>query len=145
MVRIIKPLKYLLCAIAIMGAVQVSAQEKRPDPEIATDARPLLLTPKDKDFLQLWFYEQVLKMSLDSTGRDDYASLLTYYTYRMSRITLPKYGFTEAEQREEFDRLVRELNNEMEDFLNHADYKIHMDSFGKIEDLVYKKRGWTKK
>lgn len=139
-----KQLKYLLCAIALLAAVQVSAQEKETEPEIAPDGRQLLFTSKDKDFLQLWFYEQVLKMSLDSEGRDDYASLLTYYTYRMSRITLPKYEYTEAEQKEEFDRLARQLDEEMQDFLNEKDYQVHLESWTKIEDKVYQKRGWTK-
>lgn len=139
-----KQLKYLLCVIALLAAVQVSAQEKETEPEIAPDGRQLLFTSKDKDFLQLWFYEQVLKMSLDSEGRDDYASLLTYYTYRMSRITLPKYEYTEAEQKEEFDRLARQLDEEMQDFLNEKDYQVHLESWTKIEDKVYQKRGWTK-
>jgi|GEM_PF-6302354 len=137
-------IKYLLAAIALVSTLQLSAQETDSEFEIAPDGRELLLTPKDKDFLQLWFYEQVLKMTLDSEGRDDYSSLLTYYTYRMGRITLPKYGYTDAEQQQEFDRLVGELNDEMEDFLNEEDYKVHMESFGKIEELVYKKKGWTK-
>lgn len=137
-------IKYILAAIALVSTLQLSAQEKETEPMIALDGRELLFTSKDKDFLQLWFYEQMLKMSLNEQGREDYSSLLTYYTYRMGRITLPKYEYTEAEQKAEFDRLVVELNKEMEDFLNEGDFKVHMESFSRIEELVYQKRGWTK-
>ena len=137
-------IRYILAAIALVSTLQLSAQEKDSEPRIAPDGRQLLLTSKDKDFLQLWFYERMLEMSLDPQGREDYSSLLTYYTYRMGRITLPKYEYTEAEQQAEFDRLVREMNKEMHDFLSKEDYKIHVESFTKIEEMLYKKRGWTK-
>ena len=137
-------IKYILAAIALVSTLQLSAQEKDTEPRIAPDGRELLLTSKDKDFLQLWFYERMLEMSLDKQGREDYSSLLTYYTYRMGRVTLPKYEYTDAEQQAEFDRLVKAMNKDMHDFLSEDDYKIHEESFTKIEDMVYKKKGWTK-
>ena len=66
-------IRYILAAIALVSTLQLSAQEKDSEPRIAPDGRQLLLTSKDKDFLQLWFYERMLEMSLDPQGREDYS------------------------------------------------------------------------
>lgn len=81
-------------------------------------------------------------MDLNQEGRDDYLSLLNYYTYKMSRLGLKKYGYTDAERKAKFDGLVDDFNEDMEDLLSPADYKIHQESFKKIEKLVYDKRDW---
>lgn len=110
--------------------------------EKVDDEKEFIFTSKDKDYLQYWHYEQILQMDLTENGRDGYLSLLNYYTYKMSRLGLSKYGYTDAERKTKFDALVIKLNGEMKDLLNTHDYKIHEESFKKIIKLVYDKRNW---
>lgn len=102
----------------------------------------VIFSPQDKDYLQLWHYEQIVQMKLGAEGRDNYLSLLNYYTYKMSRLGLKKYGYTDAERKVKFDDLVDKLNADMKDLLKPADYTVHKESFKKIEKLVYDKRNW---
>ena len=83
-------------------------------------------------------------MDLDQEGVDDYSSLLLYYTYKMGRLRLAKYNYSDSEMKAEFDRLVVQLNLEMKDFLSDKDYDIHIESFKLIEDVVYKKKKWER-
>ncbi|MGO3184325.1 MAG: hypothetical protein ACTIJ9_15975 [Aequorivita sp.] len=134
-------MKYvLLVSIVFCFSLNSQAQEK------AVDENPfeteLIFTSQDKDYLQLWHYEQVLQMDLDQEGRDNYLSLLNYYTYKMSRLGLRKYGYTDGERNEKFNDLVDDLNADMKDLLSPTDYKIHKESFKKIEKLVKDKRDW---
>lgn len=101
-----------------------------------------IFTDQDKDFLQLWYYEQILKMDLDEDGRDNYRTLLTYYTYRMGKLVLPKYGYSNAEQKTRFDDLTQKLHAEMKDLLNDQNYAIHLESFERIKEKVYKAKEW---
>ena len=136
-----KSLFLLLLLISVSSFGQVNTLDEI-DTLATTQKR--LFTPKDKDFLQLWYFDQVLKMQLKETQRDDYLGLLTYYTYKMGRLSLPKYKFTDVEMKVRFDELVVGLNDEMKDYLSPENFAIHVESFSKIESLIYKKRGWEK-
>ena len=135
--KIIKLLCLFLALLALpttLSAQDESAEAQQYEP---------IFTDKDKSFLRLWYYEQVLKMNLQEDQQDDYYTLLTFYTYKMTKLALPKYGFTDAEQKQKFDELTARLNADMKDFLSAENYKIHVESFSNIMDKVYAKRGWT--
>lgn len=127
-----------LCAFIVQNATfaQTTTLESTENEQLFTD--------KDKDFFQLWYYDQVLKMQLDEEARGDYLALLQYYTFKMTRLGLAKYNYTDAEQKMKFDQLVKKMNAEMMDYLSNANYMIHKQSFTKIEDAVYKKKNWKK-
>ncbi|MDC7998052.1 hypothetical protein [Gilvibacter sediminis] len=135
--KIIKLLCLFLALLALptsLAAQDESAEAQQYEP---------IFTDKDKSFLRLWYYEQVLKMNLEEDQQDDYYTLLTFYTYKMTKLALPKYGYTDAEQKQKFDELTARLNADMKDFLSPENYKIHVESFSNIMDKVYAKRGWT--
>ena len=131
----------LLIFISASSFGQVNNLDK-VDTLVTTQER--LFTPKDRDFLQLWYFDQVLKMQLTENERYDYLGLLTYYTYKMGRLSLPKYMNTDAEMKMRFDELVIRLNDEMKDYLSPENFAIHAESFYKIEALIYKKKDWGK-
>ncbi|MGO3183191.1 MAG: hypothetical protein ACTIJ9_10195 [Aequorivita sp.] len=101
-----------------------------------------IFTAKDKDFLQQWHYDQILKMDLKDEGRFEYLATLNQYTYKMSRLGLPKYHYTNAERKHEFEKLVDKLDAAMKNTLSPSNYIIHHESFDKIEQIVYEKRNW---
>lgn len=101
-----------------------------------------LFTDKDRDFLQLWYYEQMLEMDLDEDERYDYLAVLHFYTYKMGHLTHPKYNYSEAELKQKFDELVAKINVEMKDYLNDKNFNIHQKNFGRIVELIYQKKGW---
>ncbi len=106
------------------------------------DDRVESFTSKEKDFLQLWHYDQVLKMDLNEQDRDEYFSMLNQYTYKMSRLGLPQYHNTDAERKFKFDELADKLDASMKKTLSKGNYIIHHESFDQIEHIVYKKRNW---
>jgi hypothetical protein len=114
--------------------------------QIATEpvARERLFTDKDRDFLQLWYHEQMQQMDMDEEGRYDYLALLNYHTYKMGQLTHPKNNYTDSEQKELFDLQVEKLSAEMKDFLSKEDYEIHQANFGRIVELIYNKKGWER-
>lgn len=101
-----------------------------------------IFTSKDKDYLQLWHYDQVLKMELNELERDNYYAVLNNYTYKMSKLGSPKFQYTTSERKREFEKLSDKLDGIMKSTLSSNDYKIHHESFDKIEHIVYEKRNW---
>lgn len=132
--------KKLICIVAIVALCPLGLNAQTNDS--AQEPYEQIFTDKDKDFLQLWYYEQVLKMQLNEEQRENYLTFLTYYTYKMSALPRPKYGYTEAEQKEKFDDLVKQCNAEMKDLLSPENYEIHYESFNTIVEKVYQAKGW---
>ena len=133
---------YLLLLGALLSFCPQDIQAQEAE-EVDPIHQPIF-TDKDKDFLQMWYYEQILKMDLDEDGRDNYRTLLTYYTYRMGKLPLPKYEYSDAEQKKRFDALVVKCNEEMKELLTEANYAIHLKSFTTIVEKVYKAKEWAK-
>lgn len=100
--------QFLIACVFLLLFSNGFAQEKMVDQK--TNDSEQIFTSKDKDYLQLWYYEQLLKMDLNEESRDGYLSLLNYYTYKMSRLGLPKYKLTDSERKKKFDELVVKLN-----------------------------------
>lgn len=101
-----------------------------------------IFTAKDKDYLQQWHYDQVLKMGLSEKDRDEYFTILNRFTYKMSRLGLSKYHYTSTERKNKFDELAEKLDAEMKNKLTPDNYAIHQSSFNKIESIVYEKHNW---
>lgn len=106
------------------------------------DTEEKIFTSKDKDYLQQWHYEQILKMDISEKERDNYFAVLNNYTYKMSKLGSPKFDYTDAERNQKFDALAEKLKVEMKENLSPENFQIHYESFGKIKELVYEKRHW---
>ncbi len=134
-------IQFILASTISLFTLNTFANEifDAPESERKTEE---IFTSKDKDYLQLWHYDQVLKMKLSEGVRGHYFSVLNTYTYKMSKLGLPKYQYTDSERKHEFDKLSDKLDVIMKRTLSPANYLIHHDSFGKIEHIVYQKRNW---
>ncbi|MBV1924140.1 MAG: hypothetical protein KUG68_08940 [Flavobacteriaceae bacterium] len=88
-----KSFKLLILALLMLPISNANAQEKDQVKDTEDKIKPLF-TSKDKDFMQMWFYEQVLEMDLSEIQKEEYYSNLTYHVFKMSKLQLPKYGYT---------------------------------------------------
>ena len=132
---------FILLSTLFLLALNVFANETHVKLDI-NDEIVEILTSKDKDFLQLWHYDQVLKMDMNEQDRDEYFAILNQYTYKMSRLGLAQYHYTDAERKFKFDELADKLDAVMKKTLSESNYIIHEESFDKIEHLIYEKRNW---
>ncbi|WP_026451542.1 hypothetical protein [Aequorivita capsosiphonis] len=132
---------FLIASLLFLLSLNVFASEATIALDIH-DKDGEIFTAKDKDFLQQWHYKQVLKMKITEKDRDEYFSRLNQFTYKMSRLGLPEYHYTDAERKHEFERLVDKLDAVMKNTLSPSNYIIHHKSFDRIEDIVYEKRNW---
>lgn len=127
----------------ILFLLTLNAFANKMDVELdINDKTEEIFTSKDKDYLQLWHYEEVLKMDINEEDCDEYFSRLNQYTYKMSRLGLPEYNYTDAERKYKFDELADKLDASMKKTLSPSNYIIHHESFDKIEHIVYEKRNW---
>ena len=136
-----KSMKIALIIFLLLPLGTVNAQEKDNANE---NEKENLFSSKDKDFLQMWFYEQVLEMNLSEDQKEEYYTNLLYHTYKMSKLELKKYGYTDEEVKLKFDEQVKKLNSEMKEFLTKEQYEMHVTNFGTIVEKVYSKKNWTK-
>lgn len=132
---------FILASIFFLLSLNTFANEANIELDV-NDKNGKIFTTKDKDFLQQWHYNQVLQMDLNEEDLYDYFATLNQYTYKMSRLGLPKYQLTDAERKQKFDELVDKLDASMNKALSPSNYIIHLESFNKIEQIVYEKRNW---
>src|SRR5690606_37771354 len=104
------------------------------------DKTEKIFTSKDKDFLQQWHYKEVLKMDLNEKEIQTYFTVLNNFTYKMSRLGLPQYEYTDAERNKKFVELSNKLDATMKDILSPSNFSIHHESFNTIKEIVYEKR-----
>lgn len=124
-----KTIKLLLLIMLVLTVVNVNSQtlsqkeQQREDNEIA------LLTEEERSEIQLWFYQEVQKMSMDKETLNDYESNLLVYTSRMMRLNDKDQDYTHNEIINKFDTILDNLNDKMKDILSKEQYEIHEFNF----------------
>ncbi len=103
-----------------------------------------LYTSKENDNLQIFYAEQVKKMKLSDEVTEEYYMSLTYYTNKMGRLGAKDKNYSDSEMKTKFDGLVAELNTEMHEVLTDDQFQIHKETFNKIIESVYTRKGWKK-
>lgn len=132
---------FIITSILLVLTLNIFANEVNISLVVNDDTEDIF-TSKDKDFLQQWHYDQVLKMDLSEDEHDEYLSMLNNYTYKMSKLGLSKYQYTSVERKHKFDELADKLDMLMKHILSPSNYAIHQESFDQIENIVYEKRNW---
>ena len=131
-----------IISLSILLSLTLSVSAKELNFNDLNDDNKEIFTSKDKTFLQLGHYDEVLKMNLSEEATDEYFSRLYQYTFQMSRLGSDKFSYTSSERKNEFDKLVYKLEADMKNNLSPNNYKIHQKWFAQIENLIYEKRAW---
>jgi len=100
-----------------------------------------IYSSKEKDNLQMWFYEETNKMGLSEDVRDEYSSLVTDNVFDMRRLNDKDSENTPEEITVKFKKLVEKTNASVKPLLTDEQYEMHKKNFGKLTEAALKKQG----
>jgi hypothetical protein len=125
-----KRIKTIFIALFLIAFSNAFAQDNKTNEE--TKEKVALFTSAEKDNIQMWFYERVNEMSLTEATREQYYSIILYYSVKMGRLNDPKKGYTKDEVKTRFDSYVFKINDEVKLILTEEQYNEHQKNYGEI-------------
>ncbi len=127
-----------LSIIILLLAFSVNAQTKKKSED---NPRVEIFTPEEKDNLQRWFHEEVDKMALTEEQMDEYAHVITYYVYKISRLDDRDQYYTEAYFIRDLNVLLDNQNRDLQGFLTKEQLEKHNEIYGVFLNSAYKRWG----
>ena len=101
-----------------------------------------MFTVQERSNLQLWFYDEIKKMNLSDEVEEEYYRIVLHYAFYMTRLDDKDKDFTTDERKNEFEKIVGNLNSKVKNVLSESDYEAHLSTFNQILKSVYERSGW---
>ncbi len=102
-------------------------------------------TAKERDSMQIWFYNRATAMGLEGEKREEYYNIILYHTYKMARLDDKDKGYTPLEVRTKFDILIEKQHSEIKSILTPKQYTLYREKYDLILKSVFQRNGWEKK
>ena len=94
---------------------------------------------KEKDSIQIWFYNQTNKLDLTPKVRQEYSQILTDNVFDMKRVNDKDKGYTRKEQLEQLELISKKINSSVKPLLNENQYKKHLSNYEAIYNEIIRK------
>ncbi|TMM57076.1 hypothetical protein FEE95_11335 [Maribacter algarum] len=132
-----------LSLLFIFASVSLASSEfaYAQTPEEQKESENLFIS-KEKDSMQIWFYNRATAMGLKGEDREEYYNIILYHTFKMTRLEKKDKGYTPEEVRSKFDALVQKQHAEIKAILDEKQYAVYLDTYDKILKGVYERKGW---
>ena len=91
-----------------------------------------LFSSEERDNLQFWINDEIDKLGLSPKERDEYVSVILYYTVKISRLDDHDMGYEKDEILERFEELMNKMHAEMKTLLNADRYEQHLEIFKEL-------------
>lgn len=129
-------LKYLLALTIILSCFGVQSQEYDKKTRVVK-----IFTPEEKDNLQIWFHDEIIKMNFNEEEQDEYFSVINYYIVKIARLDDKDQDLTKEEFKKELNKYLNKQNAELLEILTNEQYEIHTDAYGRFLKAAYKRWG----
>ena len=101
-----------------------------------------IFTSQERDSLQLCFYDRATVMGVEGEKRDEFYNIVLYHTFKIKNLGKKEKGLTDDEIKVKFEALLKKQNQEVRQLLSDKQYNYYLETFGKILDSVYSRKGW---
>ncbi|MGB5820777.1 MAG: hypothetical protein WBG90_14925 [Saonia sp.] len=106
------------------------------------DKEVWLFTAKERDSMQIWFYNRVTDMGLSDNIREEYYHIILYHSYKMARLDDTDKGYAPEEVRAKFDALLLKQHKEVRAILSEEQYTIYLKTYDHLLKGVFDRKGW---
>ena len=127
--------RILIGALLFTLAVRVSGQQAKEDIKVT------IFTHEEKDNLQNWFLEELKRMELSQEQESQYHSVVTYYTYKMSRLDDLDQDWTREEFKEKLEEYRAKQDAELQQILSGDQFAMHQEIYGEFLRSAYRRWG----
>ncbi|WP_411029705.1 hypothetical protein [Spongiimicrobium sp. 3-5] len=103
-----------------------------------------LFTDKERDSMQIWFYNRATAMGLSDDIREEYYNIILYHSFKMARLDDKDRDFTPTEIRTRFDTLLAKQHSEVKAILNEEQFGLYLKKYDLLLKSVFERNGWDK-
>ena len=107
-----------------------------------TEDQNFIFNNRERDSLQLWFYDRATVMGLKDEKRDEFYNIVLYYSYKMRGLEKKEKGNSPEQVREKFEQLLTKQNEEVRAILDDKQYTYYLDTYDKLLKSVAQRKGW---
>lgn len=136
-----KTIKSILSIICVLTFINVNSQnvsQKQKQKE-RQENKVKLFTTQEFSNMHLWVYNQSLEMRLSKEVDNEYGSIMSMYTSRISRLDDKDKDFTHTEIIEQLNILIIKLNTSIQPILMHQQYTKHLEIINVIKRSIVNK------
>lgn len=123
---------HLFTCFFLISLLSVTAQNSTSKEQKLEENKVQIFTFEERDNLQIWFYEKVNEMGLTETKREEYYSVILYYSVKMNRLDDKDMGYTKAEVEQKLEELLKKQDIEIKKLLPKDAYKTHLENYGEL-------------
>ncbi|MEH6535371.1 MAG: hypothetical protein V7719_03185 [Psychroserpens sp.] len=134
-----KTFKLILIGICIFSFTNINAQHLSQKQIARKNNKVALFTTQEFSNLHIWFYNQVLDLKLSNEVEDQYAGIISKYTYRMSRLDDKDSDYSYDEILKEIPSLINEINKHTKPLFTDKQYNDHLKIMTSFEQTVLNK------
>lgn len=123
---------YLFTCFFLISLLSVNAQNPTLKEQKREENKIQIFTSEERDNLQIWFYEKVNEMGLTETKREEYYSVILYYSVKMNRLDDKDIGYTKVEVEQKLEELLKKQDVEIKKLLSKDKYEMHIENYGEL-------------
>lgn len=130
----------LIAAFMLFGSfcyAQVSTNDLKLKERMANKVE--IFSPKEKDSIQIWFYNRTSKLGMSPQVREKYTQIMTDNAFDMTRLSDKDKGYNKKEQLEQLEVISNKINTSVRPLLNDNQYEKHLANYEIIYDLIIKR------
>ncbi len=112
------------------------------DSSTSAKAKTSLFTSQERDSLQLWFYDRATVMRVENEKREEFYNIILYHSFKMRGLEKKEKGYSPKQIQEKFEKLLMKQHNEVKAILDEKQYAYYLDTYDKLLQDVYDRKGW---
>jgi len=129
-------MKRIFITLSLFACILVANGQK-----VSEEVKVTIFTHEEKDNLQNWFQEELKRMDLSQEQESQYNSIVTYYTYKMSRLDDLDQDWTRKEFKEKLEEYQAKQDAELKQILTEGQFAIHQELYGEFLRSAYRRWG----
>ena len=128
--------KNLILLMSILVITNANSQEWDK-----TTRKVEIFTHQERDYLQMWFHNEVNAMKFTEEELDEYYAVIFYYISKTSRLDDLDKGYTQEEFKKELNKYLTFQDKELKGMLSKEQFELHNKIYGEFLKLAYKRWG----
>ena len=126
-------LNFLLVIVVFLAScLSMKGQEMTQKQKEYEENKVEIFTLEERDNIQMWVQEEVVKMGLSEEEMGEYNKILLYYLGKLRRFDDKDMGNSKEEILQKLDELIIKQNEDVKEVLNEEQYEMHLEFYDKM-------------
>ena len=122
----------LVLMVFIASSLSMKGQEMTQKQKEYEENKVEIFTLEERDNIQMWVQEEVVKMGLSEEEIGEYNNILLYYLGKLRRFDDKDMGNSKEEILQKLDELIIKQNEDVKEVLNEEQYEMHLEFYDKM-------------